>query len=110
MFEVPRNPDGSVRTRRDEENTPGFMGMLYSAGHGISDMLGGYWPGHGPGGAHDDRYAEPEPEPEPERWQPPTNPDGSIRTRADEEAEPGLTGVMYRAAHGVSDVFDWLLD
>jgi hypothetical protein len=106
MFDIPRNPDGSPRTRRDEENTPGIMEMLYSAGHGISDVLDGHWPGEGKGGRNDYRYQRPEPE-EP-AWQPPRNEDGSIRTRRDEEAEGGLTGMMYQAGHAVSDVFDWI--
>jgi hypothetical protein len=104
-FDVPRNPDGSVRTRADEEAEGGLTGMLYRAGHGVSDGMD--WVGDLFSGSSGNQEEEEEEAPA-RSWSPPRNPDGSIRTRKDEEAEGGVTGMLYRAGHTVSDGLDSL--
>jgi len=38
-WEPPRNPDGSLVTRKTEEAQPGVTGMLNRAGHSINDGI-----------------------------------------------------------------------
>jgi hypothetical protein len=38
-FEWPRNPDGSLRTRKTEENMPGGRGEVYKALHWLNDGM-----------------------------------------------------------------------